>query len=116
MKRLWHATLSSIAGLAFAARHEVPFRQELCVLALAIPCSFVIGTDFSSRAILIASILLVMLTEVLNTAFEVLSDHVTPERSPAIKAVKDLGSAAVMIAIAIAGLLWLAAAVQWLGR
>lgn len=116
MKRLWLATLSSIDGLAFALRSEAAFRQELYVLAISVPVSFVIGTDWWMRAILVGSLLFVLLVEVLNTAFEKLSDHVTPERSPAIKAVKDLGSAAVMLAIGIAGLLWLAAASAWLSR
>lgn len=116
MKRLWRATLSSIDGIAFAWRHEMAFRQELCVFLAAIPLSFVIGPDAWTRAILIASLLFVLLTEVLNTAFEELSDHVTPEHSPAIKAVKDLASAAVMIAIAIAGLIWLAAVLSRIAR
>jgi len=109
MKRFWLATLSSIDGLIFAFRSEAAFRQELCALVLAIPASFVISESWWMRAVLIASVLFVLLIEVLNTAFEKLSDHVTPEHSLAIKAVKDLGSAAVMLAIGIAGLLWLAA-------
>lgn len=116
MKRLWRATLSSIDGLRFAARHEAAFRQELCLLAAGIPLSFVIAADSLTRVLLIASLLLLLLVEIVNTAFEKLCDHVTPEHSPAIKAVKDLGSAAVMIALVIAGLSWAAAAIAWFWR
>lgn len=116
MKRFWLATLSSIDGLVFAFRSEAAFREELCALVLAIPVSFVIADSWWMRAVLIAAVLFVLLVEVLNTAFEKLSDHVTPEKSPAIKAVKDMGSAAVMLAIGIAGLIWLAAIAAWLAR
>jgi diacylglycerol kinase (ATP) len=116
MKRLWRATLSSIDGLRFAARHEAAFRQELFLLAAGVPLSFVIAADALTRSLLIASLLLLLLAELINTAFEKLSDHVTPEHNLAIKAVKDLGSAAVMVALAIAGLLWATAAIDWLWR
>lgn len=116
MNRLWRATLSSIAGLSFAARNEMAFRQEIVVLAASAPLAFFISSNALTRALLIGAVLLVMLAEIVNTAFETLSDHVTPEHSLAIKAVKDLASAAVMIAIAIAGLIWLAAVIQWIER
>lgn len=109
MKRLWRATLSSIDGLNWAARHEAAFREELAILAIAVPLSFFVASDAWTRAALIAAVIFVILVEVLNTAVEKLSDHVTPEQNPAIKVVKDLGSAAVMLAIAIAGLIWIAA-------
>lgn len=116
MKRLWRATLSSIDGLRFAFRQEAAFRQELGLLAAGIPLSFVVGADALTRALLIASLLLLLLVELVNSAFEELSDHVTPEHSLAIKAVKDMGSAAVMCALAIAGLLWATATIGWLWR
>jgi diacylglycerol kinase (ATP) len=116
MKRLWRATLSSIEGLRFAFRHEAAFRQELCLVAAGIPLSFVVAADGFTRALLIASLLLLLLVELVNTAFEKLCDHVTPEHNLAIKAVKDLGSAAVMLALVIAGLVWSVAAIGWVWR
>lgn len=114
MNRLWQATLSSIDGIAWALRRETAFQQEFAVLVLAIPVSFLIAKDVWMQAVLIASILFVIAIEALNTALEKLSDHVTPERNPMIKVVKDLGSAAVLFAIAIAGLFWLAAFAAYL--
>jgi diacylglycerol kinase (ATP) len=116
MKRLWRATLSSIDGFRFIIKSEAAFRQELAAFVLGIPLSFVFTNDGLTRALLIASLLFVLLVEVVNTAFETLSDHVTPEHSLAIKAVKDLGSFAVMIALAIAGLIWITSALAWLAR
>jgi diacylglycerol kinase (ATP) len=109
MARLWRAWLSSVAGLAWAARHECAFQQELAVLAVALPASFLLADGAWQRSVLIASVLLIVLVEAVNTAIERLSDHVSPGHDPMIKVVKDLGSAAVLIAIAIAGTFWLAA-------
>ncbi len=116
MHRFWRATLSSIDGLVWVFRSEAAFRQEVCALVFAVPASFVIAPDWWMRAVLIGAILLILMVELLNTAFEKLSDHVTPEHSPAIKVVKDLGSAAVMLSIGVAGLLWAAALIGWLSR
>lgn len=109
MHRLWRATLNSIEGLFWLARHEAAFREELIVLVIAVPISFLLTGNPWMRAALIVSILFVMLVETVNSAIEKLSDHVTPERDPAIKVVKDLGSAAVLLAIVIAGIVWLSA-------
>lgn len=111
MRRSWKAWLNSIAGLTWAARHETAFQQELAALAVALPASFFVTNDGLWRSILIASVLFVIMVELVNTAIERLSDHVTPEHHPTIKVVKDLGSAAVLVAIAIAGSLWLTAMV-----
>ena len=109
MKRLLRALLSSIAGLTWAARHERAFQQELAVLAVAVPASFFLADDAWKRSVLIACVLLIILVEAFNTAIERLSDQVSPGYNPTIKVVKDLSSAAVLIAIAIAGSFWLAA-------
>jgi diacylglycerol kinase (ATP) len=56
-----------------------------------------------------------LIVELLNTAIEKLSDRVTMDTEPAIKRIKDMGSAAVGVALAIAGLAWLLALAEWLG-
>ncbi|MBM3608576.1 MAG: diacylglycerol kinase, partial [Alphaproteobacteria bacterium] len=67
------------------------------------------------RIALIGVMLIILAVELLNTCVEKLCDHVTPERHPQIKAVKDMGSAAVFCALALAGLVWLAALAERLG-
>ena len=109
MLRWWRALSCSKAGFLWAARNERAFQEELVALCFAVPMSFWISDAPWKRSALIASVLLVILVETLNSAIEKLADHVSPKRNNAIKIVKDLGSLAVLIAIAIAGLFWIPA-------
>jgi diacylglycerol kinase (ATP) len=104
--RLVRAFAASVSGLATAMKTEAAFRTEVGVLVAAIPLSFVLTPDVFRRAELIASLLAVLAVELLNTAVEKLCDRTTPQVDPAIKIVKDLGSAAVFCALLMAGLLW----------
>jgi diacylglycerol kinase (ATP) len=113
--RIWRAMLNSWAGLVAAARSEQAFREEIVALVLSIPLAFLIASEAWKRAMLIGVILLLMAIELLNTAIEKLSDHVTPAQHPDIGRIKDMASAAVGIALVIAGITWLLALVQWLG-
>jgi diacylglycerol kinase (ATP) len=109
--RIWRATLNSWRGMIAAAKSEQAFREEL----VAVPLAFVIATPAWKRLTLIGVILLLMAVELLNTALEKLSDHVTPAMHPDIGRIKDMSSAAVGIALAIAGFTWLLAIAEWLG-
>ena len=113
--RLVRATLNSWNGLRAATRTEWAFRREVAALVVAVPLAFLIGTDAWRRTALIGVILLLMIVELLNTAVEKLSDHVTPDTHPAIGRIKDMGSAAVGLALLLAGLVWLVALVERLG-
>ena len=115
MFRMWRATLNSWRGLIAAARSEQAFREELVALAIAVPLAFFIAPDAWKRLTLIGVILLLMAVELLNTAIEKLSDHVTQARNPDIGRIKDMSSAAVGVALAIAGFTWLLALAQWVG-
>ena len=115
MDRLLRATLNTWNGLLAAARSEEAFRQELVVLALAVPLAFFIGTENWKPLTLIAVLLVVLVVELLNTAIEKLSDFVTPAHDERIGRIKDMGSAAVGLAIIAAGLIWLQAVVERLG-
>jgi diacylglycerol kinase (ATP) len=112
---MWRATLNSWRGMIAAAKSEQAFRQELVALAFAVPLAFVIATPAWKRLTLIGVVLLLMAIELLNTALEKLSDHVTPAMHPDIGRIKDMSSAAVGIALAIAGFTWLLAIAEWLG-
>ena len=115
MDRLLRATINTWNGLIAATRSEQAFREELVVLALAVPLAFFVGTDKWKSLTLIAVILMVLVVELLNTAIEKLSDHVTQARNPDIGRIKDMSSAAVGVALAIAGFTWLLALAQWVG-
>ena len=112
---MWRATLNSWAGLKAAARSEAAFREELVALALSVPLAFLITPLAWKRLALIGVMLLLLVVELLNTAIEKLSDHVTATHHPDIGRIKDMGSAAVGFALAIAGFTWLLALAEWLG-
>jgi diacylglycerol kinase (ATP) len=116
VQRILNATRNTWKGLVAAARSEAAFREELVALLIAMPLSFFITGEAWKRAVLIGVVLLVMVVELLNTAIEKLCDHVTPAQHDNIGRIKDMGSAAVGVSIAIAGLAWVVAAYEWLTR
>ena len=115
MLRLLKASLNSWNGLRAAARSEKAFREEIIALLIAVPGAFVVATDTWRRVTLIGVILLLMIVELLNTAIEKLSDHVTPHHHDAIGRVKDMASAAVGLSLLLAGIVWLVAIAERFG-
>jgi diacylglycerol kinase (ATP) len=115
LKRLYLATINSWNGLKFAVRSEQAIREELVALLLAVPLAFIIGTSAVRRLELIVVVLLLIAVELLNTAIEKLSDRLTREIDPQIRDVKDMGSAAVLAALVIAGATWLFALAERVG-
>lgn len=115
MSRLWRACINTWNGLTFATRSEQAIREELFALLVALPLSLLIGTTAVRRLELIAVVLLLLTVELLNTAIEKLADRLTTEHDPQIGRVKDMGSAAVGVAVVIAGLTWLLAAAERIG-
>jgi diacylglycerol kinase (ATP) len=112
MDRLLRAAIHSWHGLCDLARSEPAFRQELVALMVAVPLAFLIAEEAWKRLALIGVVLLVLVVELLNTAIEKLADRVSRESDAAIGRVKDMGSAAVGLALLIAGLAWLLALVE----
>jgi diacylglycerol kinase (ATP) len=112
---MWRATVNSWRGLIAATRSEAAIREELVALALAIPLAFVVASEPWKRLALVGVVLLLLAVELLNTAIEKLSDHVTPARHPDIGRIKDIGSAAVGVALLIAGFAWLLALAERFG-
>ena len=115
MLRFWRATLNSRNGLAFAIRSEQAVREELVALALAVPMAWLIGVTAMRKLELVAVVALVLVVELLNTAIEKLSDRLTTDHDPQIGRVKDMGSAAVGVSLAMAGLFWLFAIAERAG-
>jgi diacylglycerol kinase (ATP) len=113
VQRIWNATVNTWNGLCFVFRSEAAFRQEAAVFMIALPLAFLITAEPWKRFILLATILIVMIVELLNSAIEKLADHVAPKRHNRIKNVKDMGSAAVGLALLVAGITWLLAIWEW---
>ena len=109
MKRLYSATFNSLRGLIDGIRTEAAVREEAILLAVAVPAGFVLAPNAAWYVAMIGGILMVLAIELLNTAVEKLSDHVTPEHHYAIGRIKDFGSAAVFCGLSFAGLIWIAA-------
>ena len=109
MERLLRATINTWHGLLAAARSEEAFRQELVALMLAVPLAFLLAEETWKRLALIGVVVFVLVVELLNTAIEKLADRVNLAIDPQIGRVKDMGSAAVGLALLIAGITWLLA-------
>ncbi|MCU4675340.1 diacylglycerol kinase [Catenovulum sp. 2E275] len=105
-KRIVMAAGHSMSALNWLAKNEAAFRQELVILFVAI--LLCIGVDFSlyQKLILLSTALFLLFTEIVNTAIEVIIDRVSLELHPLSKLAKDLGSAAVLIALCILILGW----------
>ena len=115
MLRLWRATVNSRNGLAFALRSEQAVREEVVVFLLSLPFAYVIGATPMRSVELVCAVVLVLVVELLNTAIEKLADRLTMDHDPQIGRVKDMGSAAVGVALAMAGLFWLFALAERMG-
>jgi diacylglycerol kinase (ATP) len=106
LRRILDATRYSLEGIAAAARHEAAFRQELLLAAVLVPLGLWLGADGVERALLAGSVLMVLVVELLNSAIEAVVDRASPEHHELAKRAKDYGSAAVMVALAVTGLVW----------
>lgn len=107
LRRLINATRYSLAGIAEAARHEDAFRQELLLAVVLVPLGLWLGHSGIARALLCGSVLLVLIVELLNSAVEATVDRISLENHQLAKRAKDLGSAAVMLALVATGLVWI---------
>ena len=115
MLRLWRATINTRNGLVFAIRSEQAVREELVALVISLPLAWVIGTSAMRRIELVAAVAMVLVVELLNTAIEKLSDRLTTDHDLQIGRVKDMGSAAVGVALVTAGLFWLFSIAERMG-
>jgi diacylglycerol kinase (ATP) len=97
--RVWNAFNYSIAGLSAAYRHEDAFRQEVWLAVLLLPTAFLVPASNLGRAMMVASILLVLIVELLNSAIEATVDRISLENHRLAKRAKDIGSAAVLISL-----------------
>jgi diacylglycerol kinase (ATP) len=106
LTRLWNALHYSIAGLKDAYRLEDAFRQEVLLAALLIPAAIFIPVSGIAHALMIGSVLLVLIVELLNSAIEATVDRVGLEKHLLSKRAKDIGSAAVLVALLNVAAIW----------
>jgi diacylglycerol kinase (ATP) len=106
LARIAGAFRYSVDGFRHAWRHEHAFRQELMVVVPATVVALALRISAFQKLALIVVLGLVLLVELINAAIEAVVDRVSLERHPLSKAAKDLGSAAVALAIAMAAATW----------
>ena len=115
LSRIIHAFGYSLAGLASALRSESAFRQETALAVVLLPAAFWLGRGWVEIGLLAGSVMLVLVVELLNTAVESAIDRIGPERHELSARAKDLGSAAVLLSLLLAGGLWMGALWQRFG-
>jgi diacylglycerol kinase (ATP) len=106
LRRLFNALGYSAAGLSAAYQNEDAFRQEVWLAAVLIPLALYLGDDALARALMMGSVLLVMIVELLNSSIEAAVDRISLENHRLAKRAKDIGSAAVLIALINLLMVW----------
>ena len=99
LRRIWNAFSYSLSGLRAAYANEDAFRQEAWLAAVLIPVALALPQAGLAKALMIASVLLVLLVELLNSAVEAAIDRISLDHHRLSKRAKDIGSAAVLIAL-----------------
>lgn len=106
LARVWNAFFYSMRGLRAAWRCESAFRQECVVALLLVPCAFWVGRGPADYALLLGSLLIVLITELLNSAVEAVVDRVGTAPHSLSGQAKDMGSAAVLLSIVLVFVVW----------
>ena len=104
--RIVHAFFNSLAGFANAWRHESAFRQEVLLAAILIPIACWAPVAPVERALLVAVVLLVLIVELLNSSVETAIDRISLDHHSLSKRAKDIGSAAVFVALVLCAVVW----------
>ena len=111
LNRIWHAAGYSLEGLR-AGWNEKAFRQEAIGAMVLLPLSLWLGRSWVEVALLAGSVIIVMIVELLNTGIETAIDRIGPEWHDLSKRAKDMGSAAVLLALLLCIGIWAAALFQ----
>jgi len=106
LRRLINAFGYSIDGLRAAYRLEDAFRQEVALAAVMIPAALLLPVAATGRALLLASVILVLIVELLNSAIEAAVDRISLDNHELAKVAKDIGSAAVMLSLVCMTTVW----------
>ena len=114
LTRAIHAAKNSWNGLIFAYQEESAFRQELVLLVILTPVALLLPVSVLEKALMISALLMVLAIELLNSSVEAAIDRISFEHHDLSKRAKDFGSAAVMLALLIAFIIWAAVMFQLL--
>ena len=106
LRRVWNAFHYSLAGLKAAYLCEDAFRQEVWLALFLIPAALLLPVPWFGRGMMIASVLLVLVVELLNSAIEAVVDRVGLENHHLAKRAKDIGSAAVLMSLLTVVAVW----------
>ncbi|KPK32834.1 MAG: diacylglycerol kinase [Betaproteobacteria bacterium SG8_40] len=106
LRRIWNALFYSIEGLSAAFRHEDAFRQESLLALVLIPAALFMPASGVGKAVMIASVLLVLVVELLNSAIEATVDRISLDNHRLAKRAKDIGSAAVFLSLVNVLIVW----------
>ena len=112
LTRAIHAAKNSWHGLIFAYQEESAFRQELVLLLVLSPIAILLPVGLFEKALMICSLIMVLVIELLNSSVEAAIDRISFEHHDLSKRAKDFGSAAVMLALLIAFVIWAAVLYQ----
>jgi diacylglycerol kinase (ATP) len=107
LRRIWNALFYSFDGLKAAYRHEDAFRQEVWLAVVLIPLALFLPASGTGKALMIASVLVVLIVELLNSAVEATVDRVSLEHHRLAKRAKDIGSAAVLFSLINVVVVWM---------
>lgn len=116
LARAWHAAKNSWCGLVYAFQEESAFRQELTLFVLLTPIAFFLPITLLEKSLLVSSLLMVLVIELLNSSVEAAIDRISFEHHDLSKRAKDFGSAAVMLALFVAALIWAAVCIPLLSN
>lgn len=106
LRRLWNALHYSMAGLRAAYACEDAFRQEVLLAVILIPAACLLPVGMIGRALMIASVLIVLVIELLNSAVEAAVDRISLDKHNLSKRAKDIGSASVFVAVVNVIVVW----------
>lgn len=106
MRHIVNALIWSVAGIKAAWKHEIAFRAQVVVIAIMLPVGFWLARTVVEWFILFGSCMLVLITELLNSALESIVDRIGPEPHELSGRAKDLGSAAAFFSMITAAIIW----------
>lgn len=109
LARIFAAFYYSADGLRASFEHEAAFRQEILLFIIFLPLLYFLPVTLQFKCLLFAVNTVVLIVELLNSAVESVVDLVSPDYNIYAKRAKDMGSAAVLLSLLLAMLLWLAA-------
>lgn len=106
LKKLWEATVISIQGIRVALHKQFAFQLEVFAFICATPCALYLGKTPGEKALLIFAVVLILIVELVNSAIETIVNRIGLERNVLSGQAKDLGSAAVFVAVINACAIW----------